>query len=115
MDHASPNACACYYQSKLNGFNALAPEPQPSEAPAAEERLTKGPAYGAHDEEYAVADWPAFRRDNTRSGYARTDVTADVQQAWKRDFGTKLSQPVVADGIDGLALFFAFRFCDLTR
>jgi len=100
MIYATPNACACYYQSKLNGFNAVAPEPQPAEAPPAEKRLVKGPAYGACDKqaEYPAAAWPTFRHDNTRSGYARTDVPAEVRQAWKRDFGTKLSQPVVAGG-----------------
>ena len=98
MVYTPPNACACYYQSRLNGFNALAPEPQPATAPAAEKRLLKGPAYAARDAEYPASDWPVFRHDNTRGGYARTDVAAEVQQAWKIDFGTKLSQPVVADG-----------------
>ena len=100
MVYATPNACACYYQSKLNGFNAVAPDPQPAKAPPAEERLVKGPAYGTRDEraEYPAAAWPVFRHDNTRGGYARTDVPADVGRAWKKDFGTKLSQPVVGGG-----------------
>ena len=100
MIYATPSACACYYQSKLNGFNAVAPEPQPAEAPPASERLVKGPAYGTLDDqgEYPAGAWPAFRHDNTRGGYARTDVPADVGRAWKKDFGTKLSQPVVAGG-----------------
>ncbi|NQU23170.1 MAG: PQQ-binding-like beta-propeller repeat protein [Candidatus Nealsonbacteria bacterium] len=100
MLYATPNACACYYQSKLNGFNAVAPEPQSAEAPPAAERLVKGPAYDARHEpaEYPAAAWPVFRHDNTRSGYARTDVPADVGPAWKKDFGTKLSQPVVGGG-----------------
>ena len=100
MVYATPHACACYYQSKLNGFNALTPQPQPAQAPPAEQRLVKGPAYGARDAqaEHPAADWPTFRHDNARSGYARTDVPAEVARAWKRDFGSKLSQPVVADG-----------------
>jgi len=101
MVYVTPHACACYYQSKLNGFNAVAPEPQPAEAPPAEKRLVKGPAFGkigSSKSESRKEDWPTFRHDNTRSGYARTDVPAEVHQAWKRDFGTKLSQPVVADG-----------------
>jgi len=102
MVYVPPHACACYYQSKLNGFNALAPEAQPADAPAPEQRLVKGPAYEAirnpKSEIRNAADWPVFRRDNTRSGYARTDVAADVARAWKMDFGTKLTQPVVADG-----------------
>ncbi|UCE47350.1 MAG: PQQ-binding-like beta-propeller repeat protein, partial [Phycisphaerales bacterium] len=44
--YATPNSCACYYQSKLAGFNALAPalkeeRPAPSDA----DRLERGPAY----------------------------------------------------------------------
>ncbi|MFO8013272.1 MAG: PQQ-binding-like beta-propeller repeat protein [Phycisphaerae bacterium] len=100
MVYATPHACACYYQSKLNGFNALAPEPQPAEAPPAEERLVKGPAYGAADgpAAYPAADWPVFRHDNTRSGCAGTTVPAEVARVWEKDFGTKLTQPVVAGG-----------------
>ncbi len=100
MVYATPHPCACYYQSKLNGFNALAPEPQPSEAPPAEERLVKGPAYGKVEgpAAYPAADWPVFRHDNARTGYTGTEVPAQVGRAWKKDIGTKLSQPVVADG-----------------
>lgn len=100
MIYATPNACACYYQSKLDGFNALSPDAQPADAPPAETRLVKGPAFGAGDgqPEYPAADWPTFRHDNTRSGYARTDVPAEVAPVWKKEFGTKLSQPVVAGG-----------------
>ena len=97
--YASPHACACYYQSKLNSFNALSPQAQPAKAPAAEARLTKGPAYGKCTASPPSAGaWPVFRHDNTRSGYARTDVPADVGQAWRKKFGTKLTQPVVAGG-----------------
>jgi outer membrane protein assembly factor BamB len=100
MVYATPHACACYYQSKLNGFNALAPEPQPAEAPPAEQRLVKGPAYGKADgpAAYPAADWPVFRHDNTRSGCAETTVPANVARVWEKDFGTKLTQPVVAGG-----------------
>jgi outer membrane protein assembly factor BamB len=125
MVYVTPHACACYYQSKLNGFNALAPHPQPADAPPTEERLVKGPAGGSRVEgpesrarepiergpAYDASglppsalrlppssDWPTFRHDNARSGYARTDVPAKLAQAWKKEFGTKLSQPVVAGG-----------------
>ena len=103
MVYVPPHACACYYQSKLNGFNALAPNAQPAQAPAPEHRLLKGPAYGAIPNPKSAirnaADWPVFRHDNTRSGYARTDVAPNVSQAWKKSLGTKLTQPVVADGM----------------
>ncbi|MBL7134617.1 MAG: PQQ-binding-like beta-propeller repeat protein, partial [Phycisphaerae bacterium] len=100
MIYATPHACACYYQSKLNGFNAVAPKPQPAEAPPADKRLVKGPAYGKCGEpvEYPASAWPAFRHDNARSGYVRTDVPAEVGRAWEKKIGTKLSQPVVAGG-----------------
>jgi len=100
MIYTPPNACACYYQSKLNGFNAVAPDPQPVQAPPAARRLVKGPAFGANAKpvQYSAAEWPVFRHDNSRSGYARTDVPADVHVAWENDLGTKLSQPVIAGG-----------------
>ena len=100
MVYVPPNACACYYQSKLNGFNAVAPEPQPAEAPPAEKRLLKGPAYGKCDRSaaYPGSAWPVFRHDNARSGYVRTEVPAEVKQTWRKKIGTKLSQPVVAGG-----------------
>jgi len=100
MIYTPPNACACYYQSRLNGFNAVAPKPQPAKAPPVEDRLVKGPAYGKCDKQarYSASEWPTFRHDNRRSGYARTDVPAEVERAWKKDFGTKISQPIVAAG-----------------
>jgi outer membrane protein assembly factor BamB len=100
MVYATPNACACYYQSNLKGFNAVAPIPQPSKAPPANQRWVKGPACGKHDNRarYSASEWPTFRHDNRRSGYARTDVPAEVEQSWKKDFAKKISQPTVAAG-----------------
>ena len=100
MVYAVPHACACYYQSKLNGFNGLAPEPQPCQAPPADARLVKGPAYGSADgpAAYPAAAWPVFRHDNTRGGFAETEVPAEVAPVWQTDLGTKLTQPVVAGG-----------------
>jgi outer membrane protein assembly factor BamB len=100
MIYAPPSACACYYQSRLNGFNAVAPESQSGEAPPADQRWVKGPAYGKHDNQarYSSSEWPTFRHDNLRSGYARTDVPAEIAQSWKKDFSTKISQPTIAAG-----------------
>lgn len=99
MVYATPHACACYYQSKLNGFNALAPEPQAASAPPVKERLIKGPAFGKTSGTGAaddVAEWPTFRHDNARSGYVDTDVPPQLSQAWRKDFPAAVSQPVVA-------------------
>ena len=100
MVYVPPHACACYYQSKLNGFNAVSPDPQPAKAPPADQRLVKGPAYGKCGESTAhpASAWPVFRHDNTRSGYVKTDVPAKLGCTWRKEIGTKLSQPVVAGG-----------------
>lgn len=100
MIYTPPHACACYYQSKLNGFNAVAPQAESAEAPPVANRWVKGPAYGKYDNqlEYSTSEWPTFRHDNERSGYARTDIPTELEQSWKKDFGTKISQPTVAAG-----------------
>lgn len=100
MVYATPSACACYYQSRLNGFNAVAPKPQPAKASPLESRWVKGPAYGKYDKRarYSSSEWPTFRHDNRRSGYARTNVPANIEQSWKTEFGTKISQPTIAAG-----------------
>jgi hypothetical protein len=60
----------------------------------------KGPAYGKYEKrvQYSASEWPTFRHDNKRSGYAKTNVPAEVEQSWKQDFGTKISQPTIAGG-----------------
>ncbi len=100
MIYAGPNACACYYQSKLNGFNAIAPDPQSNVAPPVDTRLIKGPAYGKRNQqtEYSTSEWPVFRHDNTRSGYVKTDIGYKIAPAWDKKFKTKLSQAVTANG-----------------
>jgi outer membrane protein assembly factor BamB len=100
MVYSTPSACACYYQSKVNGFNAIAPKPQSAEALSVDQRWVKGPASGRYENRarYSSSEWPTFRHDNKRSGYARTDVPPNLEQSWKRDFGKKISQPTVAAG-----------------
>jgi outer membrane protein assembly factor BamB len=96
--YATPQACACYFQSKLNGFNALA-SGRRQLSTSLTERLQKGPAYGQVAPEAVVidaADWPTFRRDNRRSGFARTDLPSRLSQAWQIDFAGRISQPTVA-------------------
>lgn len=102
MVYTPPHACACYYQSKLNGFNALAPESSHDPLLQSGERLHRGPAYNPAryplPAAHAASDWPTFRHDRVRSGYVETDVDPNAGLTWMKDFGTKLSQPVVADG-----------------
>ncbi|HIQ20408.1 MAG TPA: methyltransferase domain-containing protein [Planctomycetes bacterium] len=100
MIYVGPHACACYYQSKLNGLAAVTPKAQSAEAPPPEARLRRGPAYRSlgGPPGYSPAEWPVFRHDNARSGYVRTDVPLELQPVWKKKLGTRLSQPVVAGG-----------------
>ncbi len=100
MVYGTPSACACYYQSKLNGFNAISPEVESAKACPLDERWTKGPAYGKYDKQarYSASEWPTFRHDNKRSGYVKTNIPVRVNQSWKKEFGTKISQPTIANG-----------------
>ena len=99
--YATPQSCACYYQSKLNGFNALASGVRqlPASLPR---RLQKGPAYGTVDPaslSVAPSEWPTFRADNRRRGFARTDVTGKLSRAWQVELGGRISQATVAGGL----------------
>lgn len=98
MLYATPQACACYYQSKLNGLNALvAGERKLPEQP--EGRLEKGPAYRKVDDGATPAcDWATFRHDNVRSGFARTDVGANPKSTWTAKLGKRVSQAVAVRG-----------------
>jgi outer membrane protein assembly factor BamB len=99
-----PHPCACYLESKLYGFNALAPAPTgPRIASRAEidARLEKGPAYGQIENRNSKIenpnDWPTFRHDAARSGRASTTVPSTLKRAWQAGIGGRLTSPVVAD------------------
>jgi len=100
--YAPQHPCACYLESKLSGFNALAPaspDPRVPKPAAAAERLEKGPAYGdAAADNAARDDWPTYRHDAGRSGRASTNVPSTLKDAWQADVGGRLSSPVVAGG-----------------
>ncbi len=100
--YATPNACACYYQSKLDGFNALAPQRRSEVRNTTSERLEKGPAFGQIGNRKSAIEnprgWPMYRHDAARSGRATTKVSATLKRNWQTDLGGRLTQPVVADG-----------------
>jgi len=104
LTYAPPHPCACYIESKLNGFNALIganiTAKDPAAAPGA--RLETGPAYGkvtASPPDSAENDgWPTYRSDNMRSGACKSEVPANLQTGWKTKLGGKLSPLTVADG-----------------
>lgn len=103
--YATPHACACYFQSKLNSFNALAPAAKERriDVPEDDIRLEQGLAYGKVDGvpsrlDAATASWPTYRHDNKRSGSTRISVSSRLQPAWKTKLGPRLSPITVADG-----------------
>ncbi|MBL7187421.1 MAG: PQQ-binding-like beta-propeller repeat protein [Phycisphaerae bacterium] len=117
--YAPPNACACYYQSKLAGFNALAPALQKERpAPSDADRFQRGPAYNKIANRKPVPstgsgqalskaegskienpdDWPMYRHDTARSGHVKTNVPSQLKHAWEIEVGGRITQPVVADG-----------------
>ena len=98
------HSCACSIESKLNSFNVLAPNANPTgEIPGAV-RLEKGPAYddtGSRPSALASPpseDWPTYRCDASRSGVAKTAVGAELAPAWETKLKGRLTAPVVADG-----------------
>ncbi|HUT32468.1 MAG TPA: PQQ-binding-like beta-propeller repeat protein [Planctomycetota bacterium] len=98
--YTPPHDCACYIESKLNGFNALAATRNPS-APGGE-RLERGPAYKAVGSRQTAGgredDWPMYRHDAARSGATKAAVPTELKAAWQAELGGKLSSVVAADG-----------------
>ena len=100
--YAPHHPCACYLETKLFGFNALAPAGSGPRVPAriaGASRLEKGPAY-QRSGAVAVAqgDWPTYRGDMQRSGRTKTTLPASLEAAWQVRLGGRLSSPVVVGG-----------------
>lgn len=102
--YAPQHPCACYSESKLSGFNALAPAGAGSRIPdwaTQQPRLEKGPAYDepiSRGEVGSGATWPTYRRDAERSGATNEAIAAELREAWQTKIGGKLTPPVVAKG-----------------
>jgi outer membrane protein assembly factor BamB len=106
--YAPPHACACYFESKLNGFYALAPQRRAEsgkrKAEEAAPRLERGPAYAPNSIHHSSLiihhsdDWPTYRHDGARSGSTAAEVPAAVGVAWETEVGARLSSPTVAGG-----------------
>jgi len=101
--YAPPHPCACSIESKLDSFNALAPNANPTEDTSDHERLEQGPAYeetrNPKLETRNSDDWPTYRCDAARSGVATTTLGAELAPAWEAKLKGRLTAPVVADGI----------------
>jgi len=102
MVYAPMHSCGCYLESKLNGFNALAPGPvvEPDAATLSDEaRLERGPAYGHQlDASAAPGDWPTYRHDAARSGSTPNAAAVELDEGWKAEIGGRLTSPVISGG-----------------
>ena len=98
--YVPPHACACYIQSKLNGFLAMASQRSEVRSQRSAGRLQRGPAYGTTIDHRppSAYPWPTYRHDAARSGHTKTSVPADLKQVWQAKLGGKLTSPVIADG-----------------
>jgi outer membrane protein assembly factor BamB len=111
--YVTPHSCACYIQSKLNGFWALAPKRNDArtardqgrrarEQDAVTPRLEGGSAYSQlptpGSQLPTPSDWPTYRHDPARSGATGASVPAELKRAWQADLGGRLTSVVVAGG-----------------
>ncbi len=95
-----PHSCACYIQSKLSGFHALAPARRKADDRGRKaERLQKGPAY--HDKPHPSSftlhpssDWPTYRHDAARTGATSATLPAKLVPAWSVQLTGPLTSPV---------------------
>jgi outer membrane protein assembly factor BamB len=104
--YTPPAPCACYAETYLHSFNALAPKRRGNGEERRvknEDRLEKGPAYLTefHPSQFTLHnsnDWPTYRADNARRGYVKTSIRADLKPAWEAELGGKLSSVTIAQG-----------------
>jgi len=126
--YKTPDSCACYYQSKLAYFCALAAaRGELQQAPSRANRLEQGPAYStlphllgegwgggslgrANSPHPAAAPppsprgrgrevaWPTYRHDDARSGATETGVPAELSTLWQAEIGGRLSTLTAAAG-----------------
>jgi len=106
--YAPPHSCACYIQSKLSGFWALAPE-RKSKGRKVEEsksgtanRLERGAAFGqsldSGPSTLDSSDWPTYRHDAARSGRTNVALSTKLRPAWESNLGDEITSPVIARG-----------------
>jgi len=99
-----PETCACFYQSKLAHFCALAPASEATRQEPRGQRLEQGPAYSTlrtppHSAlRTRHAEWPTYRHDTERSGYTEHSVPSGLKPVWQTRLGGKLSTMTAADG-----------------
>ncbi len=104
--YVPPHQCVCYPGVLLSYFNVLAAKRDLSSQkvmkPKDQTRLTKGPAYGKKgNNKLQIAkpgDWPTYRRDSLRSGFARTMIPDKPKQLWETSLKAPITPPIAASG-----------------
>jgi outer membrane protein assembly factor BamB len=100
MLYVPPDQCFCQPGAKFLGFAAVTAEKyNASEAVPDQQRLEKGPAYGAVTDMQLnpEGDWPTYRHDAARSGATPANISANVAVDWKVPLGGTLTAPVAAN------------------
>jgi len=97
------HSCACHLDSKLTGFNALAPGKSSvkSRESRAGDCLVRGPAYAPSAyslQPKASSDWPTYRADNARSSFSPVPVEDGLTHKWQTPLTGKLSALTVGSG-----------------
>lgn len=99
LTYAPMHSCACHLDSKLTGFNALAPAASAETQPSAggSPRLVKGPAYartassGTGPSENGAGNWTTYRGDAARSGGSDSAFAGQLNIRWQAPLNGKLS------------------------
>jgi outer membrane protein assembly factor BamB len=95
--YAPPHNCACYPEAKLYGFNALAPARKLEIDNS--NRLQPGPAASrAPKHDPNEKNWPTYRGNAKRSGFANVSIDAQLGNRWKTKLGGKLTAMTMAAG-----------------
>ena len=101
--YAPPNPCACYTQSKLNGFNAVTGFDEQWASTVEShggQTLVRGTANGTPARNPIEQDaWPVYRHDNARSGSTASKVALPLQTGWRTEGFDELTGLVVAGGL----------------
>jgi len=101
--YAPMHSCACHLDSKLIGFNALAPASDRKKAPCRGPRLVKGVADQIANPKLEIqnpesSDWPTYRADNARSGCVTASVPDGLSKKWIAPLKGKLTALTVGCG-----------------
>jgi len=107
--YSTPYSCQCSMGAMFEGMNAYAstqPSLKASDQPIPVERsirLEKGPAYkqipNPKSQIPNSSDWPAYRRDGSRSGITKAEIPAKLSVRWKAKLPTKPSALTAAAGM----------------